>query len=567
MTSVPALVPPEQRFGASTLPAALRRAAGSGHGYLLVRPGRPDERLGFAELARRADAVAASLRRRGLRRGDRVGLLLPTSAELLVAIWGVWSAGGVAVVLALPARPSPEHRDDAAYPAELATRVGQVTPHATVVADDVAARLPGTVGGAPVVGFADLEGGGGVRAGDEVGPDDLAVLQFTSGTTARSRAVALTHRQLLSNVSAMSDALDLSSRDRGLSWLPLFHDMGLLIVIVAAAHPGDLVLLPTEEFGRRPGCWMDTASRLRCTVTVAPSTGYSLATKDLGWRPRDLDLSGLRVAGNGAEPVDPAVLAAFVAAAAPYGMSPTAPCPMYGLAEATLAVTSARPGTEVRELWAGRDTLESMQAVRLVDRDGPGARRLVSCGPPVPGTAVEIRNGPDVLPEGHVGEIVVRSPSVMHRYWDDPGGTAAALRDGWLYTGDLGFVVDGELVVCGRLKDMIISGGRNLYPEDYEQLAAARDGVRRGNVVAFGLTGSERMVVVAESRLRPDQARQLAEDLLRDMTRELSHAPEEVLVTRPGALPKTSSGKVQRDRCRQMYRAAALPVVASVRRR
>jgi fatty-acyl-CoA synthase len=267
--------------------------------------------------------------------------------------------------MALPARRA----DTAAYPDELAARVGQVAPHATVVADDIVAQLPGTIAGEPVVRFADLaDGTSGTDAGGGAEPDDLAVLQFTSGTTARSRAVALTHGQLMSNVSAMSDALDLSSRDRGLSWLPLFHDMGLLIMIAAAAHPGDLVLLPTEEFGRRPGCWMDTASRLGCTVTVAPSTGYSLATKDLGWRPRELDLSRLRVAGNGAEPVDPAVLAAFVAVAAPYGMSPTAPCPMYGLAEATLAVTASRPDVGFRELWAARDTLEAMQAVRLVRR-------------------------------------------------------------------------------------------------------------------------------------------------------------------------------------------------------
>ncbi|NDI46758.1 AMP-binding protein [Goekera deserti] len=562
MTAQSLFAPPALRFGSSTLPALLRRAAASDRGYTVLRQGEADRRLSFAELSRKAAGAAAALRQQGMQRGDRVCLLAPTSAELLVAIWGVWAGGGVVVVLSLPTRLS----ELDGYATELTQRLEQAGASVLVVADEFADMLPSSFGDVRVQTLAELDIGEGPEAVEAVTEADLAVLQFTSGTTARSRAVALTHGQLLSNVSALSDALALSPADRGASWLPLFHDMGLIIMVVAVAHPGDLVLIPTEDFARRPGCWMDAVSRFRATVTVSPSTGYALAAKDLRWRPRDLDLSALRIAGNGAEPIDPAVLDTFAKAAGAYGMSRAALCPMYGLAEVTLAATVVRPDTGMRELSVCRDELESARSVRMVEPGEPGSRRLVACGTPVPGTTIEIRDGDDALPPGRVGEIYVHSPSTMSAYWRDPEGTADVLHQGWLRTGDLGFMDGDDLVVCGRSKDMIIVGGRNLYPEDYEQLAAGRAGVRRGNVVAFGLPESERMVVVAESRLAPDEARRLAQELLVDMTRELSHAPEEVLIVQSGALPKTSSGKVQRDRCRQRYRASELPVTASATR-
>jgi fatty-acyl-CoA synthase len=345
------------------------------------------------------------------------------------------------------------------------------------------------------------------------------------------------------------------------SWLPLYHDMGILMVIAAVADRGDLLLAPTEDFVWRPGFWMDAVSRFRATVTVGPNQAYGLAARDLRMRPRELDLSRLRVAGNGAEPVDARVLADFAEQAGRYGMLAEALCPMYGLAEATLAVTIGTPGLRWREVWVSRELLESERVVKLADAGAPGARRLVPCGPPVPGVEVRI-DGPD-----EVGEILVRSPSLMAGYWRDAPATAAVLRDGWLHTGDLGFLLDGELVVCGRAKDMIVVGGRNLYPEDYEQLVTLHTGVRRGNVIAFGLTDVERMVVVAETAFATDRAAQLAADVMHMLTQELSHAPKEVIMVRPGTLPKTSSGKVQRGRCRDRYLAGDLHPVATAARR
>jgi len=552
--------PPEVRFGHATLPGLLERAAGTDHGLIFADSARGERRLGFAELHPAAMAAAAALAGHGVRAGDRVCLLGSTSPELVAALWGVWCAGGVAVVL-----PPPRRGADAA---DLGLRVRQADAGLLVVADELAAGLEGQVDGARVLALGHLRppapSPGVLPTAAE---SDLALLQFTSGTTARSRAVALTHRQILANLSAFSDALRLSSEDRAVSWLPLYHDMGILIMIAAVAHPGDLVLAPTEDFVRRPGFWMDAVSRLRATITVGPNQAYGLAARDLRMRPRELDLSCLRIAGNGAEPVAAAVLDEFAEQAGRYGFKGTALCPMYGLAEATLAVTISAPGESWQDVWVDRDRLEKDRVAVPTLPQHPGARRLVACGPPVPGAEVDIRDPAGAaVAEGLVGEIWVRSPSIMIGYWRDEEASRAVLHDGWLRTGDLGFMHGGQLVVCGRAKDMIVVGGRNLYPEDYEQLVATHVGVRRGNVIAFGLADLERMVVVAETAFTNDRARQLAVDVMRALTQELSHAPEEVVMVRPGTLPKTSSGKVQRGVCRDRYLAGELTTVAKVAR-
>lgn len=242
MPAVP-LVPPETRFGAATLPALLSRAASTGFAYTVQRHGREPRRLTFIELSRRAAKVAAVLRGRGVRRGDRVCLLSSTSPDLLVAMWGVWAAGGAVVVLAPPPRVT---RLDG-FPAELTRRYRQSDARLLLVADDLADVLAGRTDDIDAVPIGELRGQGELSTHSDVAPDDLAVLQFTSGTTARSRAVALTHRQVLSNLSAFSDALGLSPADRGVSWLPLYHDMGIVIMIAAVAHAADLLLLPTED--------------------------------------------------------------------------------------------------------------------------------------------------------------------------------------------------------------------------------------------------------------------------------------------------------------------------------
>jgi fatty-acyl-CoA synthase len=352
------------------------------------------------------------------------------------------------------------------------------------------------------------------------------------------------------------------------SWLPLFHDMGLNILLIALARGIRLVLAPTEEFLSRPGCWMEAVSRYRGTVTVAPNFAYGLATRDLRANPdRPLDLSSLRVAGNGAEPIDPDTVAEFAAEAARYGLAPEAICPMYGLAEATLAVSMSRIGEPMRELWVARDQLEPGATVRVLAPGSDGARRLVSCGRPIHGVEVQIRLGQHEAAPGQVGEICVHSPGNMLGYWQEPEATAGVLREGWLHTGDLGFREDGEVFICGRVKDMIIVGGRNLYPEEYEQEATRVPGIRRGNAIAFGLDYEERMVVVAETTVRgEEEASQVARATMRKLRHSLPEAPQEIVLVAKGTLPKTSSGKLQRRLCKQRYGQGKLPVLAVARR-
>lgn len=554
---------PEIQFGGVTMPELLhKRAAETDFGFTFGFWNRDDERMSFRELGAHAGAVAAMLRSDGVRHGDRVALLGSTSPELLIALWAVWCAGAVPVVLS----PPRGRADAATYPMELQRRLAQADAWGLIVSDLYASMLMGQLGEGRVLLTSELP----TKAEADFDPavcteSDIALLQFTSGTTALSRAVALTHRQVLSNVSSFSDAMGLSNEDRGVSWLPLYHDMGMLMQILSVVGPGDLMLLAPEDFARRPGLWLDAISRFRATLTVGPNMGYALATTDLRLRPRELNLSCLRVAGNGAEPIDAAVLAAFAAQAEPYGFAASTFSPMYGLAEATLAVTLTPAEQHPTELWVMRESMDPDSTAVVVEPETPGARHLLACGYPAPGVEVELRDsaGAVALSDRQVGEIWVRSPAVMSGYWRDAAASKQALVDGWLRTGDLGFRYENQLVVCGRIKDMIVVGGQNLYPEDYEQLAAAQPGVRGSNVVAFGLLESERMVVVAETPHWGEPAQKVARELMMMFTAQLSYAPQEVVLVAPGTLPKTSSGKLQRRTCRELYASGTLATIAS----
>jgi fatty-acyl-CoA synthase len=399
-------------------------------------------------------------------------------------------------------------------------------------------------------------------------PGDLALLQFTSGSTAHPRAVALSHHQVLHHIRSLGGAVRTTSDDTWVSWLPLYHDMGLIWLVGAAAIGAPMVLEPPEEFLGRPGSWLDALSRYRAQGTVAPNFAFDLAARDLALNPRPLDLSSLRVLITGAEPINANAVRQFASLAQPYGLSPSAVCPAYGLAEATVAVTLACRDQPIRPIIVQRDRLAQGDEVALSREESSGTRTLVSCGRPIPGTEVRILTAAgDAQGALRVGEIAVRGSGVMMGYWSEPEQTAAVLRDGWLHTGDLGFLTDdGELVVCGRLKDMIIVGGRNIYPEEYELVAESISGVRPSGGLAFALPDSERMVLVVEvahATVDPDE---LASRVLLHVRAETGYAPEELVLVRAGGLPRTSSGKKQRALCRELYLSERLPVLTTVKR-
>jgi fatty-acyl-CoA synthase len=550
---------------ATTIAELLTRSAQSNHGIVLIDRELAPRPLSYRELLERGSLAAGALTSAGVRPGDRVCLLSPTTAELLVGLAGVWLAGAVPVLLSLPGA----RLDLGDYVEEVGRRARHVRARMVLVADLLLPFVPPAGMGTAVLPIDGLDSAAGVPAEPAaVDADDPAFLQFTSGSTGLSRSVVLSHRQMLSNVAAIGAAFGLNSDDCYVSWLPLFHDMGLNLVLSAIAHRSTLILEPTEEFLARPDSWLGALSHYRGTVTVAPNFAYGLAARGLRARSgRPLDLSTVRVAGNGAEPVDGQTLDEFVALAAPHGFHAEAICPMYGLAEATLGVSMSRADEPMRDIWAARSALAPGADVERVSPDDYDSRRIISCGRPLPGVEVTIiREADSPLGEGRVGEICLRSPGVMSGYWEEQESTAAVIRSGLLHTGDLGFLDHGELFVCGRIKDMIIVGGRNLYPEDYEQECSRVPGIRRGNVIAFGLEHEERMVVIAETA-DAEHAGRISIDAMNQLRRRLPQAPEEVVLVSKGSLPKTSSGKIQRQACKERYRHGSLSVLATTGRR
>jgi fatty-acyl-CoA synthase len=334
--------------------------------------------------------------------------------------------------------------------------------------------------------------------------------------------------------------------------------MGLIGLLMAPMLQGfELVLGAPQDFLARPACWLEWISEHRGTITAGPNFSYALAARALR-RAGELDLSSWRLALNGAETVDPHAVEAFCAAAAPFGFDARAAYPVFGMAEATLAVTFPTAGEGMTVDAVDRDVLEhERRAVApQAGADPASVRRLAKLGRPLDGFELRIVDPATgaVRGEREVGELELRSPSVTPGYYRNPEATAATFDDGWLRTGDLAYLVDGELVVCGRQKDVIIVGGRNVFPEDVERAAAAVDGVRAGNVIAFGSDrkrGRESIVVVAE--IRADDPHEVHDSVINKVCDAVGVPPVEVVLVRPGTLPKTSSGKLQRSLCRERY--------------
>jgi fatty-acyl-CoA synthase len=554
----------EETFCVATIPLALERAAESGRGLTLIDRNLDATPLPYALLERGARRAGARLAREGVAPGDRVCVVSSTSAEMLVSLFGVWRAGAVPVILPLPARAS--EAETAAE--ELRRRAEHVDARAVVTSDAMAGLVAASGVSAATLTCRELAG-----ERDELGepavtePDDLAYLQFTSGTTGRSRAVALTHRQMLCNTAGLWSAYPIPAEESlHASWLPLFHDMGLLSLLTSVALTGRLIVQPPEEFLRKPRSWVEGISRFRATTTAAPNFSYALATLGLRTGTANADLASLRIAGNGAEPIEVETLDEFTAAAMPYGFREEAMSPMYGLAEATLAVCVSPADRPLAREVVDREQLETAGVAREADPGAAGVRVLAACGQPIPGCEVRIcdEDGRE-LGAREVGEICVRSPSVMSGYWNDPEATAEALRDGWLRTGDLGYMGANGLVVCGRIKDMIIVGGRNLYPEDYEHVAQQVPGTRPASV-AFALTDSERMVVAIEPSSHSRDHDELAALVMQSLRERLAHAPDRVLIVQRQSIPRTSSGKTRRQAARQKLDANELPVLATAKR-
>ncbi|HET8648391.1 MAG TPA: AMP-binding protein, partial [Vicinamibacteria bacterium] len=394
-----------------------------------------------------------------------------------------------------------------------------------------------------------------------------ALIQYTSGSTGAPKGVLLTHANLLANVEAVAAGLDARPNDVGVSWLPLYHDMGLIGTWLFCLHQGlPLDLQSPLSFLARPERWLWAIHERRATLTAAPNFAYELCASRVPERALEgLDLSSWRCALNGAEPVSPETLERFTRRFARYGFRPEAMMPVYGLAECSVGLCFPPVGRGALVRSVQRERFESQRVAVPAVAGDTGALRFVSAGVPLPGHEVRVVDAAGAeVPEGGVGRLAFRGPSMTAGYYNRPDATAAiTLPGGWLDSGDLAFRLDGEVYIAGRVKDLIIKGGRNLVPQEIEELAADVAGVRRGCVVAFGVAdaaaGTERLVVVAETRATEAAQREhIAAAVTQRLAEALGLPPDVVEMAPPGAVPKTSSGKVRRAETRQLYLEGAL---------
>jgi len=504
--------------------------------------------------------MAVGLAARGVRPGDHVALLSPTSRELVTAIEAIWLAGATVVVLPLPMRMSSIEE----FVDQTRRRIEGADTRLLIVDPQLAPFIEPQPGDPAMVGFEDLVGDPGDYVMPSIDPDSLAVLQFTSGSTSDPKGVMLPHRVVLANVDAIDAALELDmSTDVAVSWLPLYHDMGLIGILTSAMVRGvNLVLAGPQTFMASPSRWMQWISDYKGTITAGPNFAWVLATRALK-RLDGLDLSHLRVGLNGAEPVDAKGVEALVAAGERHGLRAGAVFPAFGMAEVAIAGTFPALMSGLRTDDVDQRVLETERYAAPLDADAAGVKRFARLGKPVKGLEIRVVDpvSGDPLKEREVGELQIRGTSVTTGYYKRPDATAATFDGDWLKTGDLAYLVEGELVICGRIKDVIIVAGRNVFPEDVERSVAEIEGVRAGNVIAFGIQGYRRegLVVVAETKLTDASAiRESVAARIRDV---VGMSADEVVLVSPGTLPKTSSGKLQRSLCRDRYLDKALEAV------
>ena len=512
----------------------------------------------YRELRDDARSMSARLVGYGIVPGDRVALIAETGPDFAALFFGCVLMGAWPVPLPLPTSFGGRNAfvDQLAlqmksaepvillHPAELGNLASDAAKAAGLIALDwesFAQRPCGRVATHPAQ------------------PGDIAYLQYSSGSTRFPHGVVITHGQLLNNLAAHSHGMEVRPGDRCVSWLPWYHDMGLVGCLLSpVANQVSADYLKTEDFARRPLAWLDLVSRNPgTTLSYSPTFGYDICARRISSQsqPADrFDLSRWRVAGNGADMIRPDVMQAFVDAFAPAGFKASAFLPSYGLAEATLAVSIMPPGEGI--------VVELVEETDLsgVPEDGKRPQRyraIVNCGKPARDMRIEIREeDATLLPERAIGKIWCSGPSIMTGYYRDEVSTAACMKDGWLDTGDMGYLSDGYIYVVGRAKDMIIVNGKNHWPQDIEWAVEQLPGFKPGDIAAFAITtpgGEETPAVLVQCRTTDDTERTKLRDAIREKVRGITGMNCVVELVPPRTLPRTSSGKLSRAKARNLY--------------
>ncbi|MEQ1548497.1 MAG: fatty acyl-AMP ligase [Chakrabartia sp.] len=517
----------------------------------------------YAEL--RTDALAAAYRliAQGVRPGDRIALIAETCPDFAVLFFGTIYAGAWPVPLPLPT--SFGGRDS--YVDQLSVQMQSADPKLLLYPPDLENMA---LDAAKTVGVDAIDWR---RFADQDGPvtnlpvastDDIAYLQYSSGSTRFPHGVAVTHLALLNNLAAHSHGMELQDSDRCISWLPWYHDMGLVGCLLSpVANQVSADYLKTEDFARRPLAWLDLITRnTGTTLSYSPTFGYDICARRISSQTKAserFDLSRWRVAGNGADMIRPDVMQAFLDSFADAGFKASSFLPSYGLAEATLAVSIMPPGEGivvelVEETELSGDAPATGRAQRF--------RAIVNCGKPCRDMAVEVR-GDDgaILNDRSVGQVWASGPSIMHSYFRDQEATDACLKDGWLNTGDMGYMSNGYIFVVGRAKDMIIINGKNHWPQDIEWAVEQLPGFKSGDIAAFAIMspgGEETPAVLVQCRTTDDGERVKLHLAIREKVRSITGMVCVVELVPPRTLPRTSSGKLSRAKARTMYLSGAI---------
>ena len=512
----------------------------------------------YSQLRTDARAMADRLIAAGVAPADRIALVAETGPEFAALFFGVVYAGAWPVPLPLPT--SFGGRDS--YIEQLRVQLASCDPKMLIFPPELsqmageAARLSGTVG----IDWSEFAGKAApVATLPEAKPDDIAYLQYSSGSTRFPHGVIITHAALLNNLAAHSHGMEICDTDRCVSWLPWYHDMGLVGCFLSPiANQVSTDYLKTEDFARRPLAWLDLVSRNEgTTLSYSPTFGYDICARRMSSQTKAsdrFDLSRWRVAGNGADMIRPDVMQSFVDAFADAGFKASAFLPSYGLAEATLAVSLMPPGEGIR--------VELVEETQLSggSRGGDRPQRyraIVNCGKPVRDMRIEIREEDGTpLPDRAIGKVWCSGKSVMVGYFRDDAATEACMADGWLDTGDMGYMSDGYIYIVGRAKDMIIVNGKNHWPQDIEWAVEQLPGFKAGDIAAFAITtpgGEETPAVLVQCRSSDEAERLRLRDEIRERVRSVTGMNCLIELIPPRTLPRTSSGKLSRAKARNLY--------------
>lgn len=533
----------------------------------LLHSEQEETKLTYGTLDQSARKLAQALRDRGVEPGDRVAIMLPTSLEYFEAFYGTIFAGGVPVPIYPPLRRS-QVAEHLRRQAGILQNAGAVT----LVTDGLTQRFGVLLSGLVpslrgVYTMVELTSSDAMLAAPlAVKTSDTALIQYTSGSTGDPKGVVLSHANLLANIRSMGSAMQVTSNDVFVSWLPLYHDMGLIGAWLGSLYYAvPAAIMSPLSFIANPARWLWAIHNNRATLSAAPNFAFELCLKRVADKDiAGLDLGSLRMVANGAEPVSPNTIDRFTERFQAYGFAPEAMAPVYGLAENSVGLAFPPPGRIPVIDRVERRSLAEQGIARPAAADDPAAAEFAGCGQPIPGNQIRIvdETGREA-PERKQGRLEFKGPSATSGYLANREKTKALFHGDWLDSGDLGYIADGELYLTGRVKDVIIRAGRNLHPQELEECIGNVDGVRKGCVAVVAgtdsATGTERLIVIAETRVSEDALREdLKKRILAEAAAVLEMPPEEIVLVPPQTVPKTSSGKIRRAATRELFESGRL---------